>query len=246
MNQLSAIQNTLAHPKMSKRYVTIPTSEVIDIMHDIGFVISDQQQDKIRKGDPSYAKHMVTFRNPDLQTPDGTYVPQAIWLNSYNGTSRATLRLGVYRFVCSNGLVVGTDYMSDSVKHCGDLAKSLIERIKEMSKQTVDVFSTIDKWNKVQLTTDQRVEFAKQAMLMRFGEQGVQRFDVRDVLTPRRAEDDNGDLWSTFNIIQENTVKGGLHGVTSTGRRVSSKPLKSIGLNVGYNEKLWSLAESFA
>lgn len=246
MNQLPALMNEIAHPRMSSRYVTIPTSEVINIMGDCGFQVAERQQDKVRKSDPAFAKHMVTFRNPDLQTPDGSYVPQAIWLNSYNGSSRATLRLGVYRFVCSNGLVVGTDFMSESVKHSGDLAKSLIDRIRDMSKQTVDVFSTIEKWNKVDLSKEKREEFAKQAMLLRFGEQGLERFGIDQVLSPRRAEDDDGSLWSTFNIIQENTVKGGLHGVTANGRRVSTKNLKSIGLNVGYNEKLWSLAESFA
>lgn len=236
---------TLAHPKMSKHYVVVPTTEVIDIMQEAGFNVAEQKRDKVRKSDPSYARHMVTFRKDDLLSPDGKYTPQAIWVNSYNGQSRATLRLGVYRFVCENGLVVGTDMLGESVKHQGDLAKSLIDRIREMSKQSVEVFKTIDTWSKVDLSKEKRIEFAKQAAILRFGEAGAQQYDVMDILNPRRTEDDAGSLWDTFNIIQENTVKGGLHGFNANNRRVTTKPLKSIGLDIGYNSKLWELAESY-
>ncbi|MDD3478749.1 MAG: DUF932 domain-containing protein, partial [Candidatus Izemoplasmatales bacterium] len=189
---------------------------------------------------------MVVLRNTNLGTSDGTFIPQALFTNSHNGRSTADLRLGMYRFVCANGLVVGDDYARESIKHVGDLAKQVIDRIREMSKQSQKVFSEIDNWKAIDLSKERRLEFAKQAGILRFGEAKMQQYDVMDLLMPRRAEDDSGDLWSTYNIVQENASKGGLQGKNANGRRVRSKSLNSIGQDLSFNSQLWKLATEFA
>ena len=63
------------------------------------------------------------------------------------------------------------------------------------------------------------------------------------VLMPRRVDDRGSDLWSTFNRIQENLVKGGLNGRNTRGRRQSTRPVQGIDQNVRLNRALWMLAE---
>lgn len=246
MNQLSsAVFQTQAAPQMSKRYVTVSTPDVMEIMRNEGFAVQSQVVDRVRKSDPSYARHMVIFQNEALKSADERFTPQAIWVNSYNGRSRASMRLGIYRFICSNGLVVGNDYADANVKHMGDLAKQVIDRIREMSKETQQVFAKIDKWSKIDLSKEQRNEFAHQARILRFGDKSEQ-YSLDSILEVRRAGDDAGDLWSVFNVVQENTVKGGMVGQNANGRHVRAKKINSIDMNIGYNKKLWELAETFA
>jgi hypothetical protein len=240
------LTNETAAPGMSKRYVTISTPQVVEIMENEGFVVSEVKSDKVRKSDPTFARHMVVFRNENLASPDGKYVPQALWMNSYNGRSRASLGLGMYRFVCANGLVVGEDYLKTSVKHIGDLATQVLDRVKEMSKDSYRVFQNVDKWSKVDLSKEKRIEFARIAAEIRFGEEKSKQFSLEEILQPRRAEDDAGDLWSTFNIVQENLTKGGIIGRNANNRQVRSKPLKAIDLDHNFNKNLWTLAEEFA
>ncbi|MCY1297040.1 hypothetical protein D9M70_464620 [compost metagenome] len=63
------------------------------------------------------------------------------------------------------------------------------------------------------------------------------------VLMPRRVDDRGSDLWSTFNRIQENLVKGGLNGRSAHGRRQSTRPVQGIDQNLRLNRALWMLAE---
>lgn len=245
MNYLPAVMQTESAEKMSSRYVHVNTMDVIDIMRNEGFVVADQKVSKTRKSDPAFARHSVVFRSEELGQSSDTFVPQAIFTNSHNGSTTAEFKLGLYRFVCANGLVVGNTYANASIKHIGDLARQVIDRIKEMSKETSRVFSKIDEWNKIDLDKSKRASFAEQAMELRFGDKAKQ-YDFMDVLKARRLEDDAGDLWSTYNIIQENTTKGGLVGRNANNRQIRSKDLKAIAQDLKFNTELWNLAESFA
>jgi len=62
----------------------------------------------------------------------------------------------------------------------------------------------------------------------------------------RREEDDRGDLWTTFNRLQENTVRGGLVGLSRSGRQATSRPLTDIQRDLAYNAQLWQLADELA
>lgn len=246
MSYAPAILQTIAAPNMSDRYVHVNTSDVITIMNDAGFDVAETKVDKTHKNDPAFQRHMVVFRNNNITTPDGTYQPQMLWMNSHNGKSPAVMRLGMYRFVCANGLVVGTDLAKERIRHVGDLARQVIDRVRLLSAKSVSVFNQIDEWSKIDLAKEQREEFARRAAIIRFGAEKVQQYNALDLLNVRRAEDDHGDLWSTFNVIQENAVKGGMVGRNANNRQIRSKMLKSIGLDVGFNEQLWTLAEEFA
>jgi len=67
-------------------------------------------------------------------------------------------------------------------------------------------------------------------------------------LAPRRREETNAnDLFSVFNIVQENTIKGGIVVRTRDERgyikRVTTREVKSIDQNIKLNKALWTLSE---
>lgn len=63
------------------------------------------------------------------------------------------------------------------------------------------------------------------------------------LLAPRRFDDRRPDLWSVFNRIQENMVKGGLTARTSNGRRQRTREVQGIDQNLRLNRALWMLAD---
>lgn len=245
MQLLPAITQTSAHPKMSNRYVHVNTKDIIDVMESEGFVVSGQKVNKSRSGS-TFGRHMVMFQNPNIVTSDPSFVPQMLLLNSHDGTTPAVFRLGVYRFVCENGMVVGNDYATEKIRHVGDLARQVIERARTLSAQSTKVFSQIDSWMGIDMSAEKRLAFAETAAKLRFGEALSKQYNAGDLLVPRRGEDDAGDLWSTFNIVQENTTKGGLVGRNANNRRVSSRPLVAIGQDFNFNSQLWELAAEYA
>jgi hypothetical protein len=62
------------------------------------------------------------------------------------------------------------------------------------------------------------------------------------LLAPRRREDTANDLWTTFNVVQENVIKGGLHGVgrdaNNRRRRVTTRAVNGIDQDVKLNKAL--------
>ena len=234
---------TVAAPTVSERYQFINSGEIIDRFAQEGWKVAQATVAAPRKRDPLFAKHMIDFRHPDFQEVNGA-VPRIILVNSHDGSSSARVLAGVFRFVCSNGLVVGNTAGREVVRHTGDAAADLIHRMQQLARNTSDLYNKIDRWSRIDLTKNQRLEFAKFAAQLRWGD--AQRFSPAELLDVRRAEDDRGDLWTTFNRVQENTVRGGIEGLSRSGRAATSRPLSDISRSVDYNAQLWQLAEEVA
>ena len=64
--------------------------------------------------------------------------------------------------------------------------------------------------------------------------------------TETAAEDSGNDLWTTFNRIQENMIKGGMSGRSKSGRRSTTREVNGVTENVKLNRALWTLADEFA
>ena len=234
---------TVAAPTVSERYQFISSAEIIDRFSDEGWRVETATVAAPRKRDPLFAKHMIDFRNPEFEPVHGA-VPRIILVNSHDGSSSARVLAGVFRFVCANGLVVGTTLGKEVVRHTGDAAADLIHRMQQLARNTSKLYSQIDTWSKKDLTKAQRFEMARFAAQLRWGD--AQRFTPEDLLQVRRADDDRGDLWTTFNRLQENTVRGGIEGFSRSGRAATSRPLSDISRSVDYNAQLWQLAEEVA
>ena len=64
------------------------------------------------------------------------------------------------------------------------------------------------------------------------------------ILSARRWQDKNDDLWTTYQRLQENLLKGGLPGRTAKGKRAHTRAVKGIDGDVKLNRALWVMAEN--
>lgn len=239
-----SVFSTTSSPKMSPRYVHINSYEVLDLMQQEGFVVASGTSTKVRPGrEPLYAKHQVDLRLPNAPVVDGA-VPRILFTNSHDGSTSAKFMMGVYRFICSNGLVIGSTYAREVARHSGEQAAQLIDRVRALAKNTGPMFAQIEAWSKRELSDTEAQELASLASVLRFGD--VNRFDPKQLLATRRGEDEGRSLWRVFNRIQENAMAGGLVGFSTDGRRLASRPVRNIDQNTQFNADLWRLAEEFA
>ena len=106
----------------SKHYVHIPTETVIDDMASMGWGVVDAKQVKARKNQ-GYQQHMIIFGNDNLQIEgkDGdTVMPRVLMTNSHDGKNAFRFQAGLYRLVCSNGLVVAdAEFANMKIRHMG-------------------------------------------------------------------------------------------------------------------------------
>ena len=66
------------------------------------------------------------------------------------------------------------------------------------------------------------------------------------IIKPRAWYDKGTDLWTAFNIVQENLIKGGLPGRTAKGKRTTTRAVTGIDGDIKLNQALWKMAEEFA
>ncbi|EOV8086273.1 integrase arm-type DNA-binding domain-containing protein [Providencia rettgeri] len=76
----------------------------------------------------------------------------------------------------------------------------------------------------------------------RFGEES-QPITEEQVLQPRRWEDKKDDLWTIYQRLQENLIKGGLSGRNAKGKRARTRSVNGIDGDIKLNKALWVMTE---
>jgi Domain of unknown function (DUF932) len=115
------------------------------------------------------------------------------------------------------------------------------------------VLEKVKAWQEITLTPDERGVFAEAAHHVRFADADGKvntPISPQQLIMPRRPSDVGSDLWRTFNVIQENTLRGGLTAMgrdaQNRPRRVSTREVKGIDGDLKLNRALWQLAEKMA
>jgi len=68
--------------------------------------------------------------------------------------------------------------------------------------------------------------------------------EARQLTYIHRGEDNGSTVWNTFNVIQENAMKGDYQINGAKGTR-KARPIIDITRQVDVNTRLWKLAEEF-
>jgi len=236
----------------SKHYVHIPTETVIDDMSSMGWNVVDAKQVKARKS-VGYQKHMVIFGNNDIviEGKDGdTVMPRIIMTNSHDGKNSFQFQAGLYRLVCSNGLVIADEEFANmKIRHMGyDLKelKTVIQTIVEKLPLTVEC---MNKLKTKQLSEDEKTEFAKEALRTRLPESQISSFtfdNIQELLSPTRDEDEGNDMWSVYNVLQEKIVHGMFETFGAKGKVRKARKIKNFQQDTRVNQDLYKLALEYA
>ena len=230
-----------AHPKMSPKYKTVQTNIIAKRFKDLGFVVDDVIQRKSRKGNREFAKHMVKLSHPTLLSSKHNDLKlQLIVTNSFDGSSTFKMQLGFFRFVCSNGMIVGETLDSFSHKHTGNIIDEIDESIDRIVAEANRLSDMIERMKSTTLSTAQIVSFEQAAMKIRSDK--IQKVDY----TVRREADYSTDLYTVYNRIQETLVRGGVETVNGNNRTRMLRQVNGIDKIKQINEQLFDLAMSYA
>jgi len=232
-----------AHESRGERYSFIPTIQVIDGLRAEGFQPYEIRQTKVRDaGKREHTKHMVRMRHASSIVADE--VPEIILLNSHDGSSSYQIMSGVFRFVCSNGLIAGDMFNNIRVRHTGNVVGDVIEGATRVLEDAKQIGSRIGDYKAITLDREEQIAFATSALQVRWGND--QPVLASRLLQASRWQDQKDDLWTVYNRVQENMMKGGVPGRSSTGRRTTTRAVGGVSENVKLNKALWTLADTMA
>lgn len=150
---------------------------------------------------------------------------------------------GLFRAVCQNGLICGESFGEVRVQHKGNVVEKVIEGAYEVLGIFDRVEEKRDAMQSLILPSPAQQALAQAALTYRFGEEH-QPVTESQLLAPRRWQDESGDLWTIYQRIQENLIKGGLNGRNAKGGRTHTRAIKGIDGDVKLNRALWVMAEN--
>jgi hypothetical protein len=231
--------------KMSSRYGFIPTINVIDGLRNDGFHPVQAFQVKARKLDRRpHSKHVIRFRHETTIDQKGV-VPEIVLINSHDGSTAYQLRAGIFRMVCANGLIVGSDTFCRRIRHNANAISHVVQAANELIEIVPLSVRRAQEWQDIELNQEEKLSFANQAALLKWDGATIP-VQTDTLLAPRRSADNKNDLWTTFNVIQENLLRGGIQYVSEQGQRRTTRPINSVYDNVRINTALWNITENMA
>lgn len=245
---------TEPYHNMSDRYSFIPTIEIIDNLMSKGWLPVKAMEAKSRKEDKlGYTKHMVRLRKSDAPVLVGDVIPEIVLINAHDGAAAYQMMAGLFRLICSNGMVADDGiFQRASIRHTGDVIGEVLYTAKHIGKELPKLQSAVKKLQSIELTRNQQGVFAAAALDLKYDrdDDGELLSPVRpeQLLVPRRRADAGNDLWTTFNVVQEHLLKGGLRGRSQgeTVRRVRTRAVQSVSEDIRLNRALWTLTQQMA
>ncbi len=245
-----AVFATNPHPRVSSKYRFVSTIDIINELEKRGFVPVSATQDKSKIDGilnySGYGRHMVKFRNINNSDHYSGYVPELLIVNAHDAKNAFRAYLGFHIYSCSNGLVVGEIKNQLRFIHLINVRQDIHEKLLIMYSKVEESVELIKTANTIRLTKREIINLAKEAYKIRFNMN--KNINLTDLLLVRRPDDDNDTLWSVFNRIQENIIKGGIPCTMTNGTqryRGATLPIKCIRKDITINIALWSLMISY-
>ena len=239
-----------ASEKTSDRYTFVPTIQVVDILRNQGWspvqAFQSRVRNEIREG---FQKHSIRFAKlDDTALIAGDTRPEILLTSAHDGTAAFNFHAALFRMICANGMVVAdTTFQKIGVKHVGFAEGDVIDASYRIINDVPKIAEAVETFRAIELNTDEQLAFAESALKLRWADTGTEPVTADKLLGARRYDDKGTDLWHTFNVVQENLIKGGARGAFKYGeRRKSVRKVTSINEDVRLNKALWTLTEKMA
>jgi len=237
-------------PDVSNNYVYVPSHKIISELGKEGWKPVRASQSSSRDGEYNgVQKHSIWFQPESYNRPDklkvGEIVPQIYWGNSHDRSFRCRMNISLDRCVCSNQLVTPFQvFESINQIHMGIDFQVLRKHVREVVKKFNIVYEKVSEYTAIKLSKRERVKFAKKAHQLRWTDGSL--VNPETLLNPRREEDEDiqNTLWGTFNIVQENLIKGGTEYKGTKGIVRHTRQVDEVRREMKINQELWLVMEA--
>jgi hypothetical protein len=248
---------TATEPHFSRspvHYKHVTSAEIVTAMKGADFVLTRINERRVRKADrQGFQKHVMRFSHKrDLETfqARGTERPEIVISNSHDGTSAVDVLAGIFRLVCSNGMVVkSADFGSLKFPHRGpNLTDRVLIGAWQIAQRMPEIEDRMNRFKGTYLSPMTQLDFAHEAAFIRWGGERDMWpvYDPAHLLAPRRGDDIGPDLWRVFNVVQENMTRGGIRGHNKAGEIRTVRAIRSPEADLIFNARLWELADRYA
>jgi hypothetical protein len=242
-----------AYAGTSRRYAFFPTDTVVEALRESGWAPVIAQEQRARAEDRfGFQKHLIRFhRREELGRAvlhDSRL--ELILMNSHDGGCAFRLFAGVFRLVCSNGLVVSeASFGAIFIRHTHRTVEQVVDASQKIAHNSDGIGGRIDAFRQRVLSEEERTDFASRALALRYDTAAEAPVRPSYLLEPKRVEDRGSSLWQTFNVIQERMMRGSrpdrFKAMQEHRRMGRVRALTGLDAQLNINRNLWALASSY-
>ena len=248
------------HDSRSDRYLFVNTGEMLGALAEVGWhpvqVTAQVPRIEDRRG---HAKHEIRLAHADhgidysLVTGANHMVDRAhalstgvemVLINSHDGTSAIDLSLGLFRLICTNGLVVPDGQIDGyHVRHSAKWRDEVIDGTYRVLDAVPRIGEAVGEMVGTDLPEPARMLLAAHASTLRWPD-GNAPVTPDQLLRPRRRDDTGTDAWRTLNVLQEHVIRGedGYRTPATRDHRAAwrhTRPITGIDDAQRINRGLW-------
>lgn len=235
---------------VSDRYTFVPTARIVDGLREQNWMPVEVEEQRIRKeARRGFQKHMLRFRRAEQMATLDEWNVELVLLNSHDRGCAYQLHAGIYRRICSNGLVVSEgSFEAIRFRHSKLETDEVVRASFRLLEFVPKVGEMVNRFRERLLDAEESLELARHAILLRYASPDDAPVEPDTLLKARRDEDVSLDLWTALNRVQENLIRGGVSDFhrDRRGRLRSVRALRGIDSKVSLNKGLWGLAERLA
>jgi hypothetical protein len=236
--------------RVSHRYTFVPTAQIVDELRQQSWVPVEVEEQRIRnEARRGFQKHLIRFRRAEQMETLDEWNVELVVVNSHDAGCAYQLHAGIYRRICSNGLVCGdSSFTAIRFRHSGLLGGEIVEASRRVVDFMPRVGELVNRFRSRELNARESFGLAAHALLLRYESLQSAPVGPDTLLKARRPADEGTDLWRTTNRLAENLERGGVSDCRrdKRGKLRSVRPLRGIDSKVGLNKGLWGLAEQVA
>ena len=232
---------------VSRKYTFVPTARIVTGLGDEGWVPVNVEEQRIRtEARRGFQKHLLRFRRSEQMETLDEWNVELVLVNSHDAGCAYQLHAGIYRRICSNGLVMSEGSFSAlRFRHSGLAGDEVVRASLRLLEFMPRVGELIQRFRARELAPPESLAFAQRALLLRYPSLETAPVNAETVLKAHRPEDEGQDVWHCLNRVQQNLIQGGVSDSRrdKRGKLRSVRSLRGIDSTVTLNKGLWGLAE---
>lgn len=233
---------TQTNHRGSNKFGFISSENLVSRLENQGLKLSSVVESKIRKDKEvrqGYQKHVIRF-DTGLSNAHGNL--QLLAINSHEGSSALTFRMGFFRLVCSNGLIIGSDLIPQiKVRHTSNGLLKLNDSVDELLQWQRVAMDNIEKMTSRKLSQDEFEKLAIESVKLRLGEKFTDK--IVPLFESKRYQDNSPDLFTVFNVIQENVMRTGFYALNKENNVATKvRAIKGVNASLELNTALYNEA----
>ena len=198
---------------VSQRYTFVPTAQIVDGLREHDWVPVAVEEQRIRnEARRGFQKHLIRFRRAEQMETLDEWNVELVLLNSHDRGCAYQLHAGIYRRICSNGLVTVRDrnsrpsgsatpacWAAKSCRRAFACSTSCRESANWSTGSAPACWSRASRW-----------PWPSTPCVLRYDSVAEAPVEPDTLLKARRPEDEGTDLWRSMNRSARIVERGGV------------------------------------